>query len=76
MINSKGNPTLIETDLGKEFFNNILQNFLNNNETKPYSRNTFSGTVFTERFNRTIRDLLKKPVFEKGDSNWIDNLSK
>ena len=22
------------------------------------------GAVFAERFNRTIRDLLKKPVFE------------
>ena len=24
--------------------------------------------------NRTIRDLLKRPVFEKGDGNWIDVL--
>ena len=25
-------------------------------------------------FNRTIRDLLRNPVFEKSDSNWIDVL--
>ena len=25
-------------------------------------------------FNRTIRDLLKKMVFEQGDANWIDIL--
>ena len=25
-------------------------------------------------YNRTIRDLLKRPVFEKGDANWIDIL--
>ena len=30
--------------------------------------------VFAERFNRTIRDLLKKMVFEEGDSKWIDIL--
>ena len=29
---------------------------------------------FAERFNRTIRDLLTKPVFEKGDGNCVDVL--
>ena len=24
-----------------------------------------------ERFNLTVRNLLKRPVFEKGESNWI-----
>ena len=32
------------------------------------------GSVFAKRFNPSIRDLLKKPVFEKGDGNWIDVL--
>ena len=76
MISSERNPILIETDRGKEFYNNILENFLNNNETKHYFRNTFSGAVSAERFNRTIRDLLENPVFEMGDINWIDSLSK
>ena len=30
---------------------------------------------FAERCNRAIRDLLKKPVFEKGDGKWIDILA-
>ena len=25
-------------------------------------------------FNRSIRDLLRKPDFENGDGNWIDVL--
>ena len=29
---------------------------------------------FSERFNRTIRDLHKKPVIERGYANWIDVL--
>ena len=33
------------------------------------------GVVFAETFLRTIRDLLKRPVFEKSDGNWIDVLS-
>ena len=74
LINSKRSPNLIESDRGKEFHNNIFQDFLNKNDIKFYSRNSLYGAVFAERFNRTIRDLLKKPVFEKGDGNWIDVL--
>ena len=74
LISSKRKPNLIETDRGKEFYNNIFQEFLNKNNIKLYSRNSSYGAVFAERFNRTIRDLLKKPVFEKCDGNWIDVL--
>ena len=74
LINSKRKPNLIETDRGKEFYNNIFQDFLNKNNIKLYSRNSSYGAVFAERFNRTIRDLLKKIVFEQGDGNWIDIL--
>ena len=74
LISSKRKPNLIESDRGKEFYNNIFQDFLNKNDIKLYSRNTYLGAVFAERFNKSIRDLLKRPVFEKGDGNWIDVL--
>ena len=74
LINSKRKPNSIESDRGKEFYNNIFQDFLNKNNIKLYSRNSSYGAVFAERFNRTIRDLLKKLVFEKGNGNWIDIL--
>ena len=74
LINSKRKPNLIETDRGKEFYNNRFQDFLNKINIKLYSRKSSYGAVFAERFNRTIRDLLKKIVFEKGDGNWIDVL--
>ena len=74
LTNSKRKPNLIETDRGKEFYNNIFQEFLNKNNIKLYSRNSSYGAVFAERFNRTIRDLLKKIVFEHGDAKWIDIL--
>ena len=74
MISSKRQPNLIESDRGKEFSNNIFQDFLNKNNINHYSRNTYLGAVFDERFNKSIRDLLKRPVFEKGDGNWIDVL--
>ena len=69
LISSKRKPNLIESDRGKEFYNNIFQDFLNKNNIKLYSRNSSYGAVFAERFN-----LLKKPVFEKGDGKWIDVL--
>ena len=74
IITSKRKPNLIETDRGKEFYNNIFQDFLIKNNIKLYSRNSSYGAVFAERFNRTIRDLLERPVFEKGDGKWIDLL--
>ena len=74
MISSKRKPNLIESDRGKENYNNIFQDVLNKNNITLYSRNSSYGAVFAERFNRTIRDLLKKPVFERGDANWIDVL--
>ena len=74
LISSERKPNLIESDRGKEFHNNIFQDFLDENNIKIYSRNISYGAVFPERFNRTIRDLLKKIVLEYGDASWIDIL--
>ena len=74
LISFKRKPKLLETDRSKEFYDNFFQNFLNENNIKIYSRNTSLGAVSAERFNRTIRDLLKRPVFEQGDGNWLDFL--
>ena len=74
IISSKRKPNLIESDRGKEFYNNIFQDFLYKNNIEIYSRNSSYGAVLAERFNRTIRDLLKKIVFEQGDVKWVDIL--
>ena len=63
LIGSKRKPNLIERDQGKEFFNNIFQDFLNKNNNKLYPRKTYLGAVFAERFNRTIRDLPERTSF-------------
>ena len=71
---SRRKPNLLETDDGKEYVNKIFNEFLNNNKIKRYSRYTGKGAVFAERFNKTIRNLLKKPVFEKGNADWLSEL--
>ena len=74
LITSRRKQNLMKTDRGEEFYNTIFQKFQNNNNIKYYSINTSSGAVFEENFNRTIRDLLEIPAFERRDANWFDIL--
>ena len=44
---------------------------------RRYGKYSSRGAVWGERFERTIRDLLcfwKKFVFEKSNSNWMDEM--
>ena len=69
---SKRKPNNLESDRGKEFYNSTFQNLLKINNINHYSRYTDKGPSIVERFNRTIRDMLKKPIFLNGDANWIN----
>ena len=40
-----------------------------------YSRFTDKGPSIAERVIRTLRSLLKKPIFEKGRADWLSELS-
>ena len=71
---SRFKPNLLETDDGKEYVNKIFNEILNNHNIKRYYRNTSFGAVVAESFNRTVRNLLKKPVFLKGNADWISEL--
>ena len=71
---SKRKPNLLETDDGKNYLVKIFNKFLNYNNIERYSRYTDKGVVVAERFNRTIRNLLKKPVFLAGEASWINEL--
>ena len=71
---SKIGPILVESDDGIEVVNKIFTNLLNNINITRYSWSTYLRAVFAERFNLSIRDLLKIPVFERRDANWIDVL--
>ena len=71
---SKRRPIKIESDRGSEFYNSIVQNFLKSKNIQHYSRYTDKGPSMAERVIRTVRNLLKKPVFEKGKANWVSEL--
>ena len=71
---SRRKPNLLETNDGKEYVNKIFSEFLNNHNIKRYSRITALGAVFAEKFTRTLRNLLKKPVFLAGNADWLSEL--
>ena len=58
----------------RNFLTKNFQNSLKNSTIKHYSRKRSLGAAFAEKFNRTVRDFPKRPVFEKVESNWIDVL--
>ena len=71
---SKRKPLKIVSDRGSEFYNSIFQIFLKSKNIQRYSRYTDKGPSIAERVIRTVRNLLKKPVFEKGNADWISKL--
>ena len=71
---SKRKPLKIESDRGSEFYNSIFQNFLKSKSIHHYSRYTDKGPSIVERVIRTIRNLLKKPVFLAGNADWLSEL--
>ena len=71
---SKRKPLKSESDRGSEFYNSIFQNFLRSKKIQHYSRLTEKGPSIAQRVIKTVRNLLKKPVFEKGIANWISEL--
>ena len=71
---SNRKPRIIETDEEEEFADKIFTEFAKSKDNKRYRRYTSKVAVFVELFNRTIRDLLKEPVFNERNANWVDDL--
>ena len=74
LSSSKRKPLKIESDRGTEFYNSIVQNFLKSKDPHHYSRFTDEGPSIAERVIRTLRNLLKKPVFLAGNADWLSEL--
>ena len=74
LTKSKRKPLKLESDRGAEFYNSIFQNFLKSKNIHHYSRFTDKGPSIAERVIRTLRNLLKMPVFEKRRADWLSEL--
>ena len=74
LTTSKRKPNKLKSDRGSEFYNSIFQNFLKSKNIQHFSRYTDKGPSIAERVIRTLRNLLRKPVFEKGNADWLSEL--
>ena len=74
LTTSKRKPNKIESDRGSDFSNSIFQILLTSKNIHHYSRFTDRSPSIGERVIQTVRNLLRKPVFEKGNANWLSEL--
>ena len=65
----------IESDRGPEWYDSIFQKFLKNKNVQHDSRYTDTGPSVVEQVIRLVRNLSRKPIFEKGNGNWLCELS-
>ena len=70
----KRKPRKIWSDRGKEFYNKTFLDFLEQNEKQHYSNNLDLKAVLVERLNRTLSDLIKKPMYIEGKFCWLSHL--
>ena len=70
----KRKPDKIWSDRGKEFYNKTFSDFLKENQIEIYSTNSDLKAVFVERFNRTLLDLIKEPMYIEGKACWLNHL--
>ena len=75
LITSKRKPLKLESDRGSEFYKSIFQNFLRSKNIHHYLRFPDKGPSIAERVIRTVRNLLKKPVFLAGNADWLSELA-
>ena len=71
---AKRKPAKIWSDRGKEFYSKTFLDFLKQNEIQIYSTNSDLKAVFVERFNRTLLNLIKKPMYIEGEACWLNHL--
>lgn len=67
-------PRHIQTDMGKEFYNKIMQSLLQKNGINHYSVTSQFKAAVVERFNRTLRQKLARYFTSRGNKKWIDIL--
>ena len=73
---SLNHPVNLQTDAGKEFYNSKVKSVLDSLKINHYSVYTPNKAAVVERFNRTIKDRLKKYFVAQGNKTWITVLPK
>ena len=64
----------IWSDRGKEFYNTTFLHYLKEQNIQIFSTHSDLKAVFVERFNRTLLDLIKEPMYIEGKACWLNHL--
>lgn len=65
-------PKNLQTDDGKEFFNNHFSKLMEEYEINHYSTFSIMKASIVERFNRTLKGMMWKEFSFNGSYQWID----
>lgn len=68
-------PRYLQTDQGKEFYNDTFKNMLKNYNIKLYSTFSNKKAAVIERFNRTLKGKMWREFSVNGSFKWIDILN-
>ena len=71
---AKRKPDELWSDRGKEVYNKTFLNFLKEQNIHIYSTHSDLKAVFVERFNRTLLDLIKEPMYIERKACWLIHL--
>jgi hypothetical protein len=64
-------PTHLQTDRGKEFENNVFQNFLRANGVNFFTVTSSVKASLVERLNRTIKTRMFRYFTHQGSHQWV-----
>ena len=63
------------SDRGEEFYNTTFLHYLKEQNIQIYSTDSDLKAVFVERFNRTLLDLIKEPLYNEGKGSWLNHIN-
>lgn len=69
-------PAHLQTDKGKEFFNNKFKKLMQEYKINHYATQSEMKAMVVERFNRTIKNKMWKRFNLQGSHNWINILQE
>ena len=69
-------PNKLWVDQGREFYDKLMQDWLDNNDILMYSIHNEGKSVITERFIKTLKAKIYKQIIANDSKSYIPYLNK
>jgi hypothetical protein len=76
LLDNNEKPRYIQSDLGKEFYNAQVQTLFKHHDIGHYSVHSQFKAAVVERFNRTLRERMKRYFTHTATKQWVWALPK